>query len=180
MHRFQFRDADAETSQLPSPTKKTDAILLPMNHQANINKSGLRALNCGWDSFTCRLTGQCIPNNKVCDSVVNCHDASDETQCTCVSRLKPNKLCDGYIDCPDASDEVGCFGCAHNEMSCYRDHDEFIESNQQRMCYSKLERCDGIQKCANGKDEEDCSRILLETNTVRFSSEFILSIQIQS
>lgn len=147
-------------------TQNDDIQALYKNHIASINQISSRASNCGWGKFTCRLTGECIPQSRVCDSVVNCADSSDETQCTCVSRLDKRKLCDGYIDCPDASDEVGCFGCNQMEMSCYHNSEEFLENNQMRMCFSKAERCDGVPKCFTGKDEEDCSRILIKRDTV--------------
>lgn len=146
--------------------RNVDIEKIHKDHIAQINKVAPRASRCGWDQFACRLTEQCIPMTKVCDSKVHCLDSSDETQCTCVSRLEKKKLCDGYFDCPDVSDEVGCHNCAPTEMSCYRTKDEFLENNQLRMCFSKQQRCDGIPNCSNGKDEDDCSRILTRMDTV--------------
>lgn len=28
------------------------------------------------------------------------------------------------------------------------------------MCYSRMDKCDGIENCLNGKDEEDCSMLV--------------------
>lgn len=140
-----------------------------MEQLAAINAAPLRK-TCKWGEIECRLSGECILAQKWCDATVDCFDASDELQCTCKQRLNPARICDGYIDCPDASDEVGCFGCDPLQISCFHDNEEFIENNQRRWCYSKHDRCDGHEQCFNGKDEEDCSRIVMTKATVRNSA----------
>lgn len=89
-------------------------------------------------------------------------DASDETSCSCSSRLNEDKICDGYLDCPLGSDEIGCFGCDKHSYSCYSNADEFQRStlNHNAMCYSLVQKCDGNHDCLNGKDEEDCSMLI--------------------
>lgn len=105
---------------------------------------------CTTDYFQCTSPKQCIPQDKVCNRKVDCVDASDETNCSCPTRLTPNKLCDGYRDCPNGEDELGCFGCNENEFSC------FGEPAKVPKCYRVSQKCDRKSNCLNGKDEEDC------------------------
>lgn len=117
---------------------------------------------CKPDETSCFGTNQCIPNNKWCDSIVDCLDSSDETACSCTSRLNAEKICDGYPDCPMASDEVGCFGCDRFSFSCYNNADEYNKAQHSTlsMCYTIVEKCDGTEQCLNGKDERDCSTLV--------------------
>lgn len=103
-----------------------------------------------------------IYQDKWCDSKVDCLDASDETACKCKSRLKKSKICDGYPDCPMGSDEIGCFGCDKFEYSCFSTEEEYSNAKRSKfaMCYSILDKCDGIEHCLNGKDERDCTMIV--------------------
>lgn len=140
------------------------ALLSEHLESLNSNASARSANKCSQGQIPCRLSNQCIPAHKWCDLKMDCVDSSDETMCSCVDRLRNNnerKICDGYIDCPDASDEVGCFGCGANLVSCYHNEKEFLEHNGRTICYSKADRCDGTDNCLNSKDEEDCSRILI-------------------
>lgn len=147
----------------------TDDIQTKLNEFKAVIKAAPQRKTCKWGEMACHISGECIEGQNWCDAKVDCFDASDELQCTCKQRLNPTRLCDGYIDCPDASDEVGCFGCDQLQISCFHDHEEYLENNQQRWCYSKLDRCDGHEQCFNGKDEEDCSRIVMTMETVRNS-----------
>lgn len=114
---------------------------------------------CRTGQVPCFGTNQCIPKASWCDSVVDCLDSSDETVCSCKSRLDSNKICDGYSDCPLNGDEIGCFGCGRSSFSCYNSRDEYDDAQHSvlSMCYSITERCDGFQNCLNGKDEQDCT-----------------------
>lgn len=90
-------------------------------------------------------------------------DSSDETMCTCSSRLNEDKICDGYLDCPLGTDEIGCFGCDKRSYSCYNNADEYQQSkfaSTNNMCYTLVQKCDGNHDCLNGKDEEDCSMLV--------------------
>lgn len=119
---------------------------------------------CSHNEVSCLGTNQCIPQNRWCDSVVDCLDSSDEIACSCNSRLTEEKLCDGYPDCPLSSDEIGCFGCDRFSYSCYYNDEEFERAKQSTfsMCYSIAERCDGFENCLNGKDERDCTILVKE------------------
>lgn len=94
--------------------------------------------------------------------MVDCIDSSDETACPCPARLNSNRLCDGYVDCPLGADEMGCFNCDKLSYSCFNSREEALRSQhlQVPMCYSILEKCDGVSQCLSGKDEEDCSMLI--------------------
>lgn len=47
--------------------------------------------------MSCLSSSECIATDKWCDNVVDCLDSSDETACSCESRLEESKLCDGYL-----------------------------------------------------------------------------------
>lgn len=129
--------------------------LFAMNHSTQHR-------HCNPGKLPCFGTNQCINKSKWCDSKVDCLDASDETSCTCKSRLAENRICDGFIDCPMGSDELGCFGCDKFQYSCYNSQAEFEENGQSSslMCYSSVEKCDGFSNCRNSKDESECSMIV--------------------
>lgn len=117
---------------------------------------------CKSGEMSCVGSMQCIPNEKWCDNVVDCVDSSDETACSCTSRINSDKLCDGYLDCPLGADEIGCFDCDRFSYSCFNSREEYERSAHLRvsMCYTVTEKCDGFQNCLNGKDEEDCSMLV--------------------
>lgn len=119
-------------------------------------------VTCKEGETPCIGANQCIANNKWCDNMVDCVDSSDETSCSCASRLTNEKICDGYLDCPMGNDEIGCFGCDKHSYSCYNNADEFQQSKftYGPMCYTLIEKCDGYTQCLNGKDEEDCSMLV--------------------
>lgn len=98
----------------------------------------------------------CIRAELWCDSMAQCQDASDETNCSCLSRLEKNKICDGYGDCPFDVDEAACFGCGKCMHSCYSSRDEH-DAGSGNACFSSEQRCDGVANCANERDEQGCS-----------------------
>lgn len=62
---------------------------------------GMNATNpynaCNANEISCLSTTQCISQDKWCDNAVDCLDSSDETACSCRSRLDQDKICDGYL-----------------------------------------------------------------------------------
>lgn len=129
--------------------------MLPNNASSPFN-------TCKEDETSCINSHQCISNSKWCDNVIDCMDSSDETSCTCVSRLNEDKICDGYLDCPLGADEMGCFGCDKRAYSCYNNANDFQHSKTTlgAMCFTLDQKCDGFHHCLNGKDEEDCSMLI--------------------
>ena len=85
--------------------------------------------------YKCHLS-YCIPTRKVCNGVVDCLDADDESHCdnmACPGHLRcshtvfcvpPHEICDGEVQCPFEEDEKFCmlcpFGCLclGNIISC--------------------------------------------------------------
>ncbi|CAH1186896.1 unnamed protein product, partial [Phyllotreta striolata] len=117
------------------------------------NRSGSNEIECPTGYFACEDGSKCLPKFHLCDSEVNCDDASDETFCTCRERVGKFRQCDGYQDCPQGDDELGCFGCSEDEFSC----DDWSKSRKS-TCIPMEERCDNKIQCQiTGKDEEDCS-----------------------
>jgi len=107
--------------------------------------------------FHCGNRTSCLPLSRRCDSVVDCWDASDETNCTaaCASPahftcsdghcVPQGRFCDGLADCPDKSDEpFGCGGgCKSAEFRC-----------RNGRCVRRLAVCDGFDTCGDNSDEE--------------------------
>lgn len=92
----------------------------------------------------------------------------------------PDRLCDGYSDCPLSSDEIGCFGCDRLSYSCFHNDEEFFRGKDSAfaLCYSIVERCDGVEQCLNGKDEKDCTVLVKEIGpptayTISYSEGFL-------
>uniref|UniRef100_A0A182P221 Peptidase S1 domain-containing protein n=1 Tax=Anopheles epiroticus TaxID=199890 RepID=A0A182P221_9DIPT len=113
----------------------------------------------GW--VPCFSSHQCVKRSSWCDSKTDCMDGSDESACSCVSRLPKRKLCDGYADCPLGMDEMGCFGCEKFSFSCFHTEAEYQSAHRSgSMCYTLLERCDGFDNCLNRKDEQDCTMLV--------------------
>jgi hypothetical protein len=109
--------------------------------------------NCTFDEFACN-DGKCIPNQSVCDHMVDCSDGNDEIDCndknpslidqagqlcrldefTCNDGkcISMNWICDGNDDCSDGYDEISCnSNCG--SIGSYCDH--FCSQNQCQ-CYS--------------------------------------------
>ncbi|XP_040157483.1 serine protease nudel isoform X2 [Anopheles arabiensis] len=117
--------------------------------------------HCRRGSVPCFSSHQCVKRSSWCDSKTDCMDGSDESACSCVSRLPKRKLCDGYADCPLGMDEMGCFGCEKFSFSCFHTETEYRSAHRSgSMCYSLLEKCDGFDNCLNRKDEQDCTMLV--------------------
>lgn len=143
---------------------ETDIIYASYANQlmAFTNRTIANMQNACQDGYiACFGSNQCILKTKWCDSRVDCLDSSDESACSCKSRLTEEKICDGYVDCPMGSDEMGCFGCDKFSYSCYSTQSEYNDAQQSSlmMCYTRNEKCDGFANCLNGKDEQDCNMI---------------------
>ncbi|XP_058066271.1 serine protease nudel [Anopheles bellator] len=134
------------------------ASMFASGHSSAARAKGRQHCRRGWVS--CFSSHQCVKRSAWCDSKTDCMDGSDESACSCVSRLPRRKLCDGYADCPLGMDEMGCFGCDKFAFSCFHTPDEAGVHGGGQQCYSLRERCDGVDHCLSRKDEQDCSMLV--------------------
>ncbi|CAG0901008.1 unnamed protein product [Cyprideis torosa] len=104
---------------------------------------------------------RCVPSNRVCDSVHDCSDGSDENgcqeigckgnfQCSDGMCLGPLLVCNGIRDCKDGSDELGC--ASQNCSS------GFLCDGGSR-CLDLKFVCDGKRTCLDGTDELGCKNV---------------------
>ncbi|CAG0918395.1 unnamed protein product [Notodromas monacha] len=112
---------------------------------------------CSETQFQCK-NGDCVDKRRVCDSVPDCTDGSDEESCKCADdefrcvsdgKCIPMDLrCDSILlDCDDGSDEEGCgLTCRQNEFEC----------KLSRRCIRKDEVCNGKTDCPMKEDESNC------------------------
>ncbi|XP_065075902.1 serine protease nudel [Ochlerotatus camptorhynchus] len=116
---------------------------------------------CPRGKVPCADGVQCVRSSHVCDTRVDCFDGSDESHCSCLSRLAAKRRCDGYVDCPLGEDEMGCFGCDKFSFSCFNTVFEYEEAHHsQTKCFTLIEKCDGFDNCLNRKDEQDCTLLV--------------------
>jgi hypothetical protein len=127
--------------------------------------------NCTFDEFACN-DGKCIPNQSVCDHMVDCSDGNDEIDCndknpslidqagqlcrldefTCNDGncISMKWICDGNDDCSDGYDEINC-----NQAGQLCRLDEFTCNDGK--CISMNWICDGNDDCSDGYDEINCN-----------------------
>ncbi|KAF5297036.1 hypothetical protein FQA39_LY12250 [Lamprigera yunnana] len=114
-------------------------------------------------------SGQCIPEENMCDGTNDCMDGSDETLQECVNVIPCsssflfrcdygaciNKMlqCDGVVHCKDGSDETdaACGDLRTNSFKC--GSDELID---------KTLLCDGVANCNDSSDEtfDECGNLI--------------------
>ena len=46
----------------------------------------------------------------MCNGDADCPGATDETNCSCRTRIDPSRLCDNVYGCPTGEDELACPG----------------------------------------------------------------------
>ncbi|EJY57924.1 AAEL016971-PA [Aedes aegypti] len=166
-------DPDLEGAQLvcsfvgPSSTEKplagNDSMMLQSSQELFVSSTRARGhhRHCPRGKVPCADGIQCVLSSHLCDSRVDCFDGSDESHCSCLSRLADKRRCDGYVDCPLAEDEMGCFGCDKFSFSCFNTFFEYQASHHsETRCFTLIEKCDGFNNCMNRKDEQDCTMLV--------------------
>ncbi|XP_041357680.1 LOW QUALITY PROTEIN: very low-density lipoprotein receptor-like [Gigantopelta aegis] len=110
----------------------------------------LASRKCLLDQFRCN-TSKCIPSEWVCDGDFDCfgEDHSDEENCDSpsISNCSSVSNCsETQADCEDHPGEQGCI-CQTNQFKCVLDG----------YCIDNTSRCDGVEDCLNGTDEDGCA-----------------------
>ncbi|KAK2720515.1 hypothetical protein QYM36_004408, partial [Artemia franciscana] len=131
---------------------KSLVIVTPVRRHRGICSEGYRE---------CLSIKECVPQTAWCDRHLDCHDKSDENECTCghyIWRLNPHRFCDGIVDCADFSDETGCdFNCKPPSFFC----------PLSRQCLSNVTICNRRQECPLGEDELFCLALSKEAKNDR-------------
>lgn len=124
--------------------------------------------NCNETQHACdKYT--CIDEDQVCDGIVNCLNANDETDCDYIYSKRweeHQRINDKRIDFTSntVDDTSHLDGCSLFEHPC------------DSMCINALHVCDGKRDCLDGTDEENCTKGIphVENNTLRETSHFTL------
>merc|ERR1712223_1031756 len=139
-----------ETTVKPEENLSNSRIIFP--DDADDEENCISGLVCG---------GRCLATHQVCDSLVDCEDGKDESNCSSFpscqadnefSCLKGRCIpqawnCDGKPDCSEGEDEVACStSCPVGQMLC-----------GEGRCLEQRFVCDGVNDCGQGEDEANCT-----------------------
>ncbi|KAK6167951.1 hypothetical protein SNE40_021871 [Patella caerulea] len=107
---------------------------------------------CKSVEFTCS-SGECVKTSQVCDGKLDCHDHTDEYNCTvckgfrCADGLclpRSDSRCNDIFDCEDLSDEKNC-PTIYGHKQC---------NNTVQVEPSLV--CNGFDDCGDNSDEQNC------------------------
>lgn len=119
--------------------------------------SGVAAVTEDYEIESCNETQHacdkyvCIEEDRVCDGIVDCLNANDETDCDYiyVKRWEEHLRVNKHVE-PTSSNTVEdtpLDGCSRYEHPC------------DGTCISMLSVCDDVRDCLDGTDEENCGGI---------------------
>lgn len=151
----------SDKTQTPETMTTTTTVAVPIE-RSNFNYSRCTAGQFECQNGTSIKDGSaCINQNERCDSIFQCSDRSDETDCEllgCPGHFQCNDgaclarslVCDSVVHCRDGSDETEdlckSWQCKFDEIAC----------GPMGPCLPSIQQCDGIQNCANQADEANC------------------------
>jgi len=101
-------------------------------------------MTCDDDHWQC-TNQQCIPLVWRCDGDIDCHDNSDEQNCTAADAERRAKLSEasaGVVRPPTL--------CGSNQFQCVT----------SRECINDAWHCDGEDDCMDSSDEADCESLV--------------------
>ncbi|CAL1547728.1 unnamed protein product, partial [Lymnaea stagnalis] len=128
---------------------------------------------CSPWSFTCK-SGACVDIAFKCNGEVDCDDGSDELNCNntrkncstsyqfdcgdgqCIFKAW---ICDGDADCKNGADEKDCRLTTLHPRTTYAPTIEcdFLNTRcRNNACISWFDKCNGVDDCGDGSDEEGC------------------------
>ncbi|CAG0922381.1 unnamed protein product [Notodromas monacha] len=131
------------------------------------------------DHFFCKSGDECVSIHSRCNQMRDCHDYSDEADCTCADYLRAQfltrKICDGVPDCWDFSDEKNCDWCEEQ-----KDGAAMYNCQESQFCVSEDKVCDGKSDCPFGDDESRCVTVspsLIEADNPTYHSRGFLMVR---
>lgn len=154
--------------------EEEDGLEKSVSDEDNENDNGIEIIedyeidNCNKTQHACdKYT--CIDEDQVCDGIVDCLNANDETECDYIYSKRweehqrvNNKRIDFTLNTVDDTSHLD--GCNRFEHPC------------DSMCINALHVCDGKRDCLDGTDEENCTKGIshIANNILREASYFAL------
>lgn len=156
--------------------EEEDATEKSLSDEDNEIDNGVVAITEDYESDNCNENQHacdkytCIEEDRVCDGIVDCLNANDETDCDYIyvkrweEHERANKRVGGSMSSLNSVENT-LDGCSRYEHPC------------DGTCINALNVCDGKRDCLDGTDEENCTEGIpyIENNILReLASRFAL------